>query len=178
MKNKTFNKNLIIKKKIEEEPQKQYNDEIKLEDLPKELDIEVNKHNVKSINLEIKVGNKDLDFTFKNATLIKDKNSNINDGDITIKAYKKGESKSINLILNLNKITAGNKKFIFYLNVNNKNLLDKTLVLNVNLKEHEKVKELRETFKLSEEEYDSNRLLKVLENYNFDINKAFSSLFQ
>jgi len=169
-KNRTFNTHKII----EEEPPKQYSYEIISED-EKDLNIEADIHNIKLINLKLKIRNTGLDWPF-NTILMNDKDSDIKSDNIKLSFLKNGESKTISIILNLHKIKPGIKKCIFRLNVKGENY-DNPLILKVNVKEHEEIVKLRELFGLSIEDYDSDKLLDALKKSNFNLEKTFESLF-
>ena len=169
-KNRTFNTHKIF----EEEPPKQYSYEIISED-EKDLNIEADIHNIKLINLKLKIRNTGLDWPF-NTILMNDKDSDIKSDNIKLSFLKNGESKTISIILNLHKIKPGIKKCIFRLNVKGENY-DNPLILKVNVKEHEEIVKLRELFGLSIEDYDSDKLLDALKKSNFNLEKTFESLF-
>ena len=64
---------------------------------------------------------------------------------------------------------------IYILNIDGKNI-GNPIILYVICKS-KKVKEFREEFNLSEEEYSDEKILGVLQKNNYDMTQAFTSLF-
>ena len=110
-----------------------------------------------------------------NNKLISDEKSDIKITPILLE-NKQSKIQPINIFCDFTSDKPETKHCILNFNVDGKNY-GKQLILNVNIKEHEKVKQLRDEFKLSKNEYDSKRLLSAINKVNGDINKAFESLF-
>ena len=110
--------------------------------------------------------------------LINDKNSDIKTNDIILNNLQTNQNQYLKIKLNIDNMEPGMKKCIFHFNVNNVTY-GEPLILNVNIKGvKEEISKFRKEFSLNEKDYDSKRLLEVLEKANFDYNKAFDSLFQ
>ena len=109
--------------------------------------------------------------------LIYDKSSDIEYNDILLDSLKFGQNQQLSIILNIENMKVGHKECIFHFSINEK-IYGKPLILNLNLEEDERITSLRTEYLLSQDEYDSKKLWEVLKKVNFDINKAFNSLFQ
>ena len=108
--------------------------------------------------------------------LINDQSSDIKYNNIVLNNLKFGQSQQIPIILHLKNLRAGLKKCIFHFSIDGQ-LYGDPLILNINVEEDERVTNLRNEYLLSQEEYDSEKLWKALQKTNFDMNKAFESLF-
>ena len=175
-KNNPPKQEIININKVNEKEKKEYNYEIP----PNNIN-ELNKDAIEAQDKEVKykiqlLNNSDLEWPEKKTKLIIDKNSEIKHNEIILDRVPPQNAQIIEITLNIDNLEEGNKKCIFNFNVDGKNY-GKQLILNVNIKEHEKVKQLRDEFKLSKNEYDSKRLLSAINKVNGDINKAFESLF-
>ncbi len=122
----------------------------------------------------------------EDSKLVYDSNSAIFGDVVRLKPQKPGESSNYTLFLkNTGKMPKGDYKSYLLFYSNGKRYGDKILI-KVSIKEKEKVnddedmekvREFRDNFGLSEEDFDDERLLEVLQKYNFQFDKAFEDLF-
>ena len=116
-----------------------------------------------------------------------DESSIIKSDDIILEPQNiQEEKKYIINFKNLEKLTKGEYKSFLWFNINGKNYGDKiTILINVKKKEENeemnkylnKIKEFRDYFNLSEEEYTDEKIFDVLKEHNFEFEESFSSLF-
>jgi hypothetical protein len=123
-------------------------------------------------------GNADFPANGKTKLIIDKNNSQIKLNDIDIEpvqGIKQGNNAKIIINIPKNNINYGEKKITLILNIDGKNI-GNPIILYVICKS-KKVKEFREEFNLSEEEYSDEKILGVLQKNDFDMTKAFTSLF-
>jgi len=124
----------------------------------------------------------------KGTKLIFDKSSKIKGDDIILEPQNVGEEKKYLIVLkNMKELKEGQYKAILTFNVDGINHGEKLgLVINIKKKEKkedniekniDKIKEFRETFNLSEEEYPNEKILGILMENNFNFEDSFTSLF-
>ena len=180
-------------KKIEMNPPKQekiMNINELNENQKEEYDYELSSSNLNELNKEAIEGiDKEVIFKIKllnnsefkwpgegKTKLIIDKNSEIKHDEIQLNNVPPKGGQIFEIKLNIDKLKEGNKKCIFNFNVEGKNY-GKSLILNINIKEDERVKQLRKEYELSKDEYSNERLLEALKKEEWDLQKAFVSLF-
>ena len=124
----------------------------------------------------------------KGTKLIFDKLSKIKGDDIILEPQNVGEEKKYEIVLkNMKDLKKGQYKAILLFNIDGINYGEK-LGLIINIKEKEKkednvkkymdkIKEFRENFSLSEEDYSNEKILEILMENNFNFEDSFSSLF-
>ena len=139
-------------------------------------------------NIELVLKNNGNEKWPKNKTkLIFDESSIIKSDDIILEPQNiQEEKKYIINFKNLEKLTKGEYKSFLWFNINGKNYGDKiTILINVKKKDENeemnkylnKIKEFRDYFNLSEEEYTDEKIFDVLKEHNFEFEESFSSLF-
>ena len=119
--------------------------------------------------------------------LIFDKKSEVIGDEIILKPQKIGEELKYDIEFNnLRKLQPGEYKSYLYFKINDR-LIGEQLTLKIKVinKENydedikmEKIKEFRENFALSEDEFSNDKLYNILENCEFDLEEAFSQLFE
>ena len=146
---------------------------------PKDIEKKVNEFVENEVKFQITIKNNfNLEWPGNGRTkLICDKSSDIKSNDIILNNLKFGQNQPIAIILNIKDIKVGLKKCIFHFSVDGK-IYGNPLVLIVNVHENEEVEKLRAEYMLSGDEFDSLSLYKALQKNNFDLYKAFGSLFQ
>ena len=166
--------NIININKIEEN---NYNYE--LINNEKDLTKEVQQFTVKEIEFQIMIkNNSDLPWPANRTKLINDKqNSNIQCQDFILNNLNKDQIQSLTIKLKFNNEDEGMKKCVFNFSVDNK-IYGQPIILNVDIKEDPDVKEFRDLFNLSKEDYNSKKLKDALIKFQGDKNKAFDSLFE
>ena len=120
--------------------------------------------------------------------LIFDKSSNFTSNPIILKPQKPGEQNSYEVNFNgLSKYLAGEYKSYLLFCVNN-NIFGEKLLLRVIIKEKnepkndidkyiDKINEFRDSYGLTKAEFPDEKILEVLKKNEFDLTKAFESLF-
>ena len=123
-----------------------------------------------------------------NAKLLFERNSKLIGDEISLEPQKPGEEKKYYaLFKNLGNYPAGEYKSFLSFYVDDKIFGDK-LSLRINIKKKDKgndeineyidkIKEFRETFSLSETDFNNETLLEVLKDNDFDFESSFQSLF-
>ena len=129
------------------------------------------------------INNGNIDWPLE-TKLIFGNNSPIKGNDIKLNPQKPGEKNEYTIIFNnLKSFSKGEYYSILFFYVNKK-LYGEILKIKIVIKEKEKtkneldkIKKFREEYDLDEKHYTDELLLKVLEENNFNLENAFSSLF-
>jgi hypothetical protein len=118
-----------------------------------------------------------------NAKIVSDNSSNFVGDDIILEPQDYNEQKNYSYIVkDLGSYPIGNYKIYLCFEVNGEQYGDK-LLLKIEIKEkqegdiNEKIKEFRELYSLSKEDFSDNQISKIIQEFNYDFNKAFSALF-
>ena len=120
--------------------------------------------------------------------LICDRSSQLKTEEIFLAQQKPNEERGYKIVIkNLGTLPNGEYKIIFLFHTNQKEIGDKITAM-VRIKENDnekseleenmdKIIEFRETFNLSEEEYNNEKIFEILKDNDFNFENAFSSLF-
>ena len=111
--------------------------------------------------------------------LIYDKESYFKEDNILLKPQKPGEEETYEIILkNLGKLKIQEYQCILSFGVGLKSIkfFGEKIILKINVKD-KAIVEFRKEFGLLEEEFSDEKILKILEENDFDFNKAFEILF-
>ena len=125
----------------------------------------------------------------KNTKLVFDDKSLVKGDEIMLDPQNPGDKKNYEIVFkNLKGFSSGEYKSFLSFNVNGKNY-GEILTIKIVIKEKEKpkneieehletIKEFRDTFGLSKYDYTDEKTFNILKKYDFDMGKAFESLFE
>ena len=116
-----------------------------------------------------------------NTKLVFDNNSHIKSDDIILRPQKCDEEKIYKINFNnLSELNIGKYEAYLWFNINGENFGDKIkLMIKVNEDDNScKIDLFRESYSLSRNDYSDEQLKEVLEKANYDIELAFSYLFE
>ena len=136
------------------------------------------------VNFELTLkNNKIKKWPQGNAKIVSDSSSNFVGDDIILEPQDYNEIKNYSYkVKDLGSYPIGNYKIYLCFEVNGEQYGDK-LLLKIEIKEKqegdikEKIKEFREQYSLSKEDFSDNQISEIIQKYNFDYSKAFSALF-
>ena len=118
-----------------------------------------------------------------NAKIVSDSSSNFVGDDIILEPQDYNEIKNYSYkVKDLGSYPIGNYKIYLCFEVNGEQYGDK-LLLKIEIKEKqevdikEKIKEFREIYSLSQEDFSDNQISQIIQKYNFKYDQAFSALF-
>ena len=125
----------------------------------------------------------------KHTKLVFDEKSLVKGDEIMLDPQNPGDKKKYEIVFkNLKGFSAGEYKSFLSFNINGKNY-GEILTIKVIIKEREKpkneieahletIKKFRDTFGLSKYDYTDEKTFNILKKYDFDMEKAFKSLFE
>ena len=118
-----------------------------------------------------------------NAKIVSDSSSNFVGDDIILEPQDYNEQQNYSYkVKDLGSYPIGNYKIYLCFEVNGEQYGDK-LLLKIEIKEKqeedikEKIKEFRELYSLSKEDFSDDKISKIIQEFNFNYEKAFSALF-
>ena len=166
----------VVKEKNDDE-EKRYSYEL-LSDNQKDLEKNIVEFEKEEICFEFKVKNNgDKTWPGNGKTkLIIDNNTDQRINDIELDNLKTNQIQNIKINLNVEGVESGENNYTFNFNVNGK-IYGEPIVLKLNVEENEKVQEFREIFSLSKDDYSDRVLYDKLKEVNFNMEEAFSNIF-
>ena len=148
--------------------------------LSKDLQKNAVQFETKEIDFELQIknnGNLPWPENGKAKLVVENKNENeIKINDIKLDNLQKNQVQTLKVNLDIKNTENGTKKIILNFNVDGRNY-GKPIILQLDVEENQKVKEMRELFNLQKEDYPDQLLYEKLKKADFDTEEAFNSLF-
>lgn len=167
-------------KKLNQEKIDSREKEYSYELLSKDLQKNAVQFETKEIDFELQIknnGNLPWPEDGKAKLVVENKNENeIKINDIKLDNLQKNQVQTLKVNLDIKSTENGTKKIILNFNVDGRNY-GKPIILQLDVEENQKVKEMRELFNLQKEDYPDQLLYEKLKKVDFDTEEAFNSLF-